>query len=445
MSSVFIISVFIIVVVIGLLLIIAGKAKNITHNTQKTKTRAVLMREATKRLAQNSRDPVGLNIMGNVYYQEQDWEKAYSSYSMMMDNMKNLPLPEQFTAVLRCGISAIKTGRVIEAKKVLKYALSIEPRNFDVNYNLAYAFYMDKDYERAAQLFKKALVVQPDNYFAVKYMGCALQKMHKYNDAITYFKKTLNIKPDDKEVVFAMGECFYETGASDKCVKMLTHLRADPSFGPQSCLYIGMIKAKENSLDKAAENFMIGLKHKSIPFNTANDLRYRLAQTLLKNKEIGQALKILKELHVTNPGYKDVSSLISRYQELNQNRNLQIYLMSGQSDFAGLCRKIVAGFYPNAKVKILDISVLSNYTDIVAEIDAPKYSDIAVFRFFRSQGVVGELLLRDFHGKVRETKGGRGVCMTAGTFAEEAVKYAEGRPIDLYDKRKLSSLLNSVN
>lgn len=445
MNSVFIISVFIIVVVIGFLLLVGGKTKKVVNSTKKTKTRAVLMREASRRLAQNPKDTAGLNIMGNIYYQDQDWEKAYSSYAVMMDHMKNIPISEQFTIVLRCGISALKTGKLNEAKKVLKYACTIEPRNFEVNYNLAYAFYLDKDYERAAPLFKKALAVQPDNYFAVKYMGCTLQRMHKYTDALTYFKKTLNIKPEDKEAVFAMGECFYETGASDKCVKTLTHLRADPSFGPQSCLYIGMIKAKENQPDKAAENFAIGLKHKNIPFDIANDLRYKLAQTLLKNKEIGQALKILKELHAVSPGYKDVNSLISRYQELNQNKNLQTYLMSGQSDFSGLCRKIVARFYPHAKVRIIDITVLANYTDIVAEIDASKYSDVVVFRFFRSQGVVGELLLREFHAKVKETKGGRGICMTAGVFAEEAVKYAEGRPIDLFNKSKLSSILNSVN
>ena len=119
--------------------------------------------------------------------------------------------------------------------------------------------------------------------------------------------------------------------------------------------------------------------------------------------------------------------------------------MAGQSEFVGLCRKIVARFYPKAKVKILDITVLSAHTDIVAEIDAPRFSDTVIFRFFRSQGTVGELLLRDFHSRLRETKGGTGVCMTAGTFTEESVRYVEGRPIDLYDKTKLSAVLNSLN
>lgn len=445
--TVFIISMFIIVAFVGFMLLLGGKARSFNENSKKTKTktRDVLLREASRRLAQNANDPAGLNIMGNIYFQDQNWEKAYSAYSSLSDKMKNLPMSEQFTASLRCGISGIKVGRLSEAKKILKYASSIQPRSFEVNYNLGLAYYMDKDYEHAAPYFKKALLASSDNYAAIKYMGYSLQKMHKYNDAIQYLKKAFNVKPEDKETIFAMGECFFETGVTDKCIKMLTHLRADPVFGPQSCLYIGVIRMRENQLDKAAENFSLGLKHKNAPLNISNDLRYKLAQTMLKNKEIAQALKILKELQVISPGYKDVASLISRYQELNQNKNLQTYLMAGQSDFSGLCKKIVTKFYPNAKVKILDISVLADYTDIVAEIDTPKYSDVAVFRFLRSQGVAGEFLLREFHSKIKDTKGGRGICLTAGSFAEEAVKYSEGRPIELFNKAKLSSLLNSIS
>ncbi len=88
--------------------------------------------------------------------------------------------------------------------------------------------------------------------------------------------------------------------------------------------------------------------------------------------------------------------------------------------------------------------MLASHTDIVASVDAARFSDTVIFRFFRSQSNVGELLLRDFHGRLKETKGGSGVCMSAGTFTDEALRYAEGRPIDLYDKTKLSTVLNSL-
>ncbi|WBP09551.1 restriction endonuclease, partial [Treponema pallidum] len=90
-------------------------------------------------------------------------------------------------------------------------------------------------------------------------------------------------------------------------------------------------------------------------------------------------------------------------------------------------------------------SVLNTHTDIVSEIDTPKWADLVLFRFFRSQGSVGELVLRDLHGRIRELKAGKGICMTAGAFTDEARRFAEGRPMDLYDKNRLTRILNSID
>ncbi len=440
-----VISIFIIAVVLGLLLLIVSKIKKTQKRAAGEKSRSALMKEASKRLNQNPKDVHGLSIMGNIHYQEKNWEKAYAVYSILIDRIKSLETSKQADVAIKYGVSALKTNRNSEAKKGLLLAETIEPTKFDINYMLGYIYYGEKDYERALPYFKKALIAQPDNFLATKYAGYTFQKLHKYNQALPALKKALDVRPDDKEVLFAMGECFFDSEATEKCLRILNHMRVDPVFGPRAALYTGMLRVKTNQLERGIEDFEIGLKHKEIPVDTANELKYRLAKAYIKNQEIGKALHLLKDIQIINPTYKDVASLIMRYQELNQNKNLQSYLMSGQSEFVGLCRKIVARFYPKADVKILDISVLASHTDIVATVDAARFSDTVIFRFFRSQSNVGELLLRDFHGKLKETKGGSGVCMSAGTFSEEALRYAEGRPIDLYDKTKLSTVLNSLH
>jgi hypothetical protein len=138
--------------------------------------------------------------------------------------------------------------------------------------------------------------------------------------------------------------------------------------------------------------------------------------------------------------------LIGRYQELNANRNLQIYLMAPSADFVALCRKIVMTYYPKAKVKVTNISVNKNeWADLQAEVDTPKWSDVIMFRFIRTQGSIGELIVRDFHSHLKEVKAGKGVCITVGAFTEEAKRYTEARLIDLIEKDKLSSILNNVD
>ena len=445
--STIIISIFVIALVLALIMLIADRIKKAKTGADEEKRKDVssLMREASKRLTQNPQDVTGLNMMGEVAFQQQNWEKAYSCYASLMDKMASLPLSEQFVIMLRTGITGVKTSRNVEAKKALMRAYAVDPNSPDMNYYLGLVYYLDKEYEKAISHFKKTLLARAGNYLALKYLGQAFQKMHKYSEAIPNLKKAMDVKPDDKEVMFAMGECFYETGATEKCLKMLDRLRADPSFGAQSSLYTGMIRAKAGQYKEAKEDFIIGLRHLGVPLDVANDLRYRLSQTYIKLGEITQALTVLKELQQVSPGYKDVAMLMNLYQEMNKNKNLQTYLMSGQSEFVGLCRRLVGRFYGNTgKVKILDIMVLTDYSDIIVEVNTPKFSDTVVFRFFRAQGSIGELILREFHAKIRDTKAGRGICMTPGTFTDDAVRYSEGRPIELYDKPKLSAMLNKI-
>jgi hypothetical protein len=161
--------------------------------------------------------------------------------------------------------------------------------------------------------------------------------------------------------------------------------------------------------------------------------------------DMGHSLSILKEIQVLQPNYKDVPTLIARYQELNQNKNLQIYLIGSNSDFVTLCRKIVMTFFSKSTVKILDIAVSPIHTEVLTEIQTSKWEDTIVFRFYRTNSSTGELYVRDFHEKVRDVKAGRGICMTAGIFSEETYKFIEGRPIDLIDKTELVKILNRVD
>ena len=442
--TVVIISLFIIIAVVAVATVAMTGLKGRETLSVGKKNKAAVIREATKRLAQNPNDSAALLMVGDIYFQDQDWEKAYASYAPLLDQMSGRIPSEQFEISLRYGISAMKTDRFMEAKKGLLLAKNINPNHFEINYNLGYIYYIQKEYEKAVPFLRKALLTQPDNVMTLKYLGYTLQSLRKYQEALPSLKKVLDVQPDNKEALFAMGECFYEIGSNDQALKIFTHLRVSPEIGSRAALYAGLIRMRANQLEKAIEDFEIGLKHDSIPLDIMNELRYNLATARIKPQDLQKALVQLKEIQTVSPGYKDVASLIMRYQELNQNKNLHTYLMAGQSEFVGLCRRIVSRFFPNAKVKILDISVLATYTDIVAEIDTPKWADLVIFRFFRSQGSVGELVLRDFHGRIKEMKAGKGICMTAGTFTEEARRFTEGRPMDLFDKNRLNKVLNAI-
>jgi len=434
--------------VLGLGAVIAisfmGKGKG--GGKKRSKGRDAIMRDVNRRLAQNPRDHEALIAAGDVYYKEESWDLAYKTYETLSEMTTTYPTMDEFLINQRLGVSAIKVNQPNEAFKALNTALAINPGDFEANYNLGNLEFQRKNYDKAIVHFQKARTRDPEHAPTLRGLGHSLFKTKKYREALAFIRKAIDLAPEDKESLYTLGECYYEANQTEQALKIFAHLRADPAMGPNACLFAGTINVNQHQIEKAIDDFEIGLRHENIKPEVLLELKYRLATAYLRQNEIGQAIVLLREVQNVNPSFKDVGTLIGRYQELNANKNLQIYLMAPQADFIALCRKIVMGYFSKAKVKITNISVnKSEWADILAEIDTPKWSDMVMFRFSRSQGAVGELIVRDFHSHIKEVKAGKGICITPGGFTEEAQRYTEARLIDLISKDKLTAILNTVD
>ena len=331
-----------------------------------------------------------------------------------------------------------------EAIKSLSLAYQMNSRDFEVNYYMGLAMFKDKNYDKAVPCLKKALAVNPEAEGVYLILGQSYYYGNHYRDSLPCFKRALDEDPTNKEALFDMADAMNIGGHGDKSIKVFMHLRADPVYGPRSCLEAGVYHIKMDDYDAAIQDFEVGMKHTNIETDVLLDLQYRTAQCYFNKNDFATGLQLLNKIRLSNANYKDVNALISRYQELSQNTNLQIYLSAGASDFVALCRKFIETIYRGSQVKIMDIQVQPAYTDILAEVDTVKITDIELFRFFRTSGSSGELYVRDLHGHMHDVKADRGFCITAGVFSEDAQKYIEGRPLDLIEKSRLVKVLKSI-
>ena len=445
--------VIIVVIVLALGVIVFGSLSS-THRPEpgrgnkklKARDRNQVLKEANRRLASNPKDADALTALGEIAWADQDWERVFKTYELLSEITAGNPDYDEFQANLRYGIAALRLARIEDGYKGLAVARTIKQDDFDVNFNLGYLEFQRKQYEKAVSLLRQASEVNPDHALCLRYLGHSYVKLHSYKEGLAALRRAVDLEPDDKESLFAMAECYYELGNLDQSLKIFTHLRADPKLGPQAALFAGSVHLNQHLNDKAIQDFEIGLKHPDVKIETMVELKYRLSAAYLKEQEIGKAVSLLNEVQGLYPNYKDVPALLAKFKELNSNRNLQTYLMGSTSDFVTLCRKVVVTFFPKAKVKITDIQVEKNdYADILAEIETTKWSDIVLFRFIRSTGVVGELSVRDFHARTKDVKAGKGLCLSAGTYTDEAKKFVEARLIDLIEKPSLMNLLNSID
>jgi len=414
-----------------------------------SKDRDTAVKEATKRLAQNPNDPEALYALAGAYFEEQIWDKALKTYETLSDQVtmnNHIKGIDNFEVFLRYGISARKLNLLEPAYKAFTMARSFRHDNYEVNFELGALEFDRKNYEKAVQLLSSARAQDPDSPAVLRYLGHALFRLKKPKEAMNFIRKAIDLAPEDKESLYTLAECYHEANQTEQALRIFNHLRADPVMGPNSCLIAGTIHLDTRQYEAAIQDFEIGLKHINIKADILAELRYRLATTYIKLNEIGKAIPLLKQLQSENPSYKDVNILLGKYIELNANRNLQIFLMGSSADFIALCRKIVMTYYGRAKVKITNITVnKAEWADILAEIDTDKWSDLIMFRFIRTQGSIGELIVRDFNSHLKDVKAGKGICITVGQYTDEAKRYTEARLIDLIEKDKLQQILNKLD
>ncbi|MBN2652865.1 MAG: tetratricopeptide repeat protein [Spirochaetales bacterium] len=436
--------VFVILVIIALSMR-KPKEKKSTKKKITKKDKSAILKKTTKKLSKNPKDPHALKDLGELYFEEGDYEKAMRAYSVLSDQVSNRSHGEKFDIYLKYGISLLKTGHRDEAFMALLDAYELEKDSFEVNFNLGYIEYLNGNYVKALSYLRIAKTLNASHSNTLRIMGLCYYKEQKTADAISHLKRVIEMNPDDRECLFALAQCYNLNGQKDMALKLFSQLRADSNWGPLAALNSGKICLHYNQYNNAAGHFEIGLKHNKIPAATKFELKYYLANIYIKEQNLTRAITLLKEIAEIKPDYKDTKQLIAKYSDLVANNNLRIFLMGGNSEFANICRKLASNSFKNAHMKVIDMNIVKNlYLDIIIEVNTRKWEDIVLFRFIRNTGQVSDLLVRELHAKLKEEKAGRAFCFTAGFFTEEAKRFVEARLIDLVERDKLEKMLKSI-
>ena len=407
--------------------------------------RSLVIREASRRLAQDPRDVPALQDLAWLAFEDQDFANSYKHYQSLVAMCGSNRQIDEFEVNLRFGQSALKLGKGDEAYKHLMLARSLRPDEFEVNFNLGLLEYVRKNLQKATGYFQMARSQRPDDAAVNRHLGTCLYGGKAYAEAVEVLQRVLDFEPEDKRVQFLLAKSYFALRQNEPALKIFTHLRTDPDIGAISALHAGTLNTNAKRFEAAIEDFELGLRHENIRQDVFLELKYRLAEVHLKTGELAAAIRLWKEINTLRPDYKDATEKINRYQEVSTNRLLKTFLVGGSSDFTVLCRRIAARYYPNSSTKLVNISLRKGeYADILAHVRTPQWEEQVLFRFVRSKGAIGELLLRDLYVHAKEIHASRVVCLASGTFSEQARGFVEARMIDLVDKEGLIRLLKKM-
>ena len=103
-------------------------------------------------------------------------------------------------------------GHLDEAIKIYEQIWPTQPDNWDVNYNLGYAYYLTGKLAEADQYLSRAVQIdasRPDGFF---YLGLTKLKEHDINGAAANVQRAVIIRPDADHYHFALGVIFKVQG-----------------------------------------------------------------------------------------------------------------------------------------------------------------------------------------------------------------------------------------
>lgn len=161
--------------------------------------------------------------------------------------------PHDPEILYECGMVAVDSELLDEARIAFEETLRIQPQNYDAMYALARADLDESRAQQAEELMRRYLAAKPGDATAQYGLGYVLVAEQKLDDAANAFRRSLELQPDQTESVFQLGEIALDRGdrqsAADSFQKVLER---DPHHAG-ALTDLGEIAYRANEFEKAQQ------------------------------------------------------------------------------------------------------------------------------------------------------------------------------------------------
>ncbi|MBP7211202.1 tetratricopeptide repeat protein [bacterium] len=144
-------------------------------------------------LNQDSKKPDVLNLYGLLKYQKQEFSEAIDLIKSAVELNPCAYFYENLGRVY------VDSGNSLEAIKILKKALALEPDNYTAWFTIAKAFKENKQIKNSIKAYRKALTLNPNSPEIYFNLAGIFDDEDMTPTAINCYKKTLEFVPNDLE------------------------------------------------------------------------------------------------------------------------------------------------------------------------------------------------------------------------------------------------------
>jgi non-specific serine/threonine protein kinase/serine/threonine-protein kinase len=238
--------------------------------------------------------------LGNVYRQIHRYSEAVEAYQASLDIKPN------FLGYWMIGKTYDELKRYDEAIDAYKKAVSLNPYiEADIHLGLAYSFYSRCLYDQAIENFKMAMQKKPDlSYASYNGLGLTYSEAGRNEDAIIEFEKAINLEPNNTAAHLNLAVLYIKLYCYDKAIK---ELRFVANIEPNGVAYnseLGEVFIKAGRYDEAIEPLTNATLLKPDSASASRD-QYNLGIAYAETGRYDEAAQSFEKCIALDPNYHD--------------------------------------------------------------------------------------------------------------------------------------------
>ncbi len=130
------------------------------------------------------------------------WERHQRGESPVTFKVENFSTP---ASLLETALNHHHAGQFVEAERLYRQILQIEPNNPDAFHFLGLIAHKVEKENIAKELIRKSIEINPNNYVYYSNLGVILRKQGESEKALEAYQKALSLKQDDTETLYNLG------------------------------------------------------------------------------------------------------------------------------------------------------------------------------------------------------------------------------------------------
>ncbi|HRZ27587.1 MAG TPA: tetratricopeptide repeat protein, partial [Spirochaetota bacterium] len=396
-------------------------------------------------LEKDDRNVYAHYLLAEAYFREENFQYSIVEYRQVLkfarfdDRMKESEIRSRLAKLY------INREMVEDAKKEYLILTKIDPDNFENYFELGKIYFNAGTLDKAIPFFKKTISCNANHEQSYYFLGQIHYRSNAFVDARQMFINAIKLDPTNYKSHYFLGLVLRQQNDYDWAIKEFEISQKSEDLRVKSFLAKGSCYMEKGQLPKAVMEFQRGLKFARRGSETELNLRYFLADSQEKMRDIHSAISNWEKIVEVNANFRDVQEKLKNYSEFRQDDRIKDFLIAGLAQFEHVCRKLVEAMGHN----IMDVEIV-NDTDIeiIGTETEGKWRNTRqtnrIIRIIRTTDTIQDRLLRRLYESMKLKNATRIIVITTGDFSQSAVDFANTRPIELMGKAQLVELLRKI-